>query len=453
MKKNSVILTAMLAAFCMTSCEDDLNPVDPQSVTVDVALATDRNVKLVLTGAYDALSSADLFGGDVLRNSELLAANGEILFSGTFGDALEIFAKETVTSNANVKDFWAGAYETINMANNVLSALDVVVEEDRNRVEGEALFIRGLAYFELVKFFAKPYLEGNPAENAGVPIVITPSRGLDARVKAPRESVAAVYARVIEDLERASALLEFNANNATRATKASVFGILSRVYLQKGDFAKARDAAHAVIASNKFALNSAFETGFNGAVTQEDVFTIPVSVADGTNRMQLFYAATFYGGRGDIRILPKHINLYEAGDKRLALFYEDPANGFTRTGKWTNQFGSIKVIRLAEMYLTRAETNLRLGTSIGAEPLSDVNLIRERAGLDPLEVVTLAATLQERRLELAHEGQRLHDVKRLQETIQEGDRNFPYNDNLLVFPIPQREINLNENLTQNAGYF
>jgi hypothetical protein len=134
------------------------------------------------------------------------------------------------------------------------------------------------------------------------------------------------------------------------------------------------------------------------------------------------------------------------------LFYIDDATDDTRVGKWSNRFGNVKVIRLAEMYLTRAECNQRLGTSIGATPLEDVDYIRDRAGLGTAGSATLGVIINERRLELAHEGQRIHDIKRLQETISEGTVTYPYNSNKLVFPIPQRERDVNSNLMQNAGY-
>src|SRR5690606_25703882 len=96
-----------------------------------------------------------------------------------------------------------------------------------------------------------------------------------------------------------------------------------------------------------------------------------------------------------------HINLYEDDDRRLTdLIYTDD-QGALRTVKYTNTVdGNVKIIRLAEMYLTRAEANLRAGTSIGATPLADINTIRARAGLDPLQSVNLEQVLLERKLEL-----------------------------------------------------
>src|SRR5690606_3367451 len=194
-----------------------------------------------------------------------------------------------------------------------------------------------------------------------------------------------------------------------------------------------------VIASGNYSILPTYANCFNTGTTAEDIFDIPVSTVDGVNNMVTFFAPTASGGRGDIEIQTDHLDLYEVDDDRLDFFFADQGTGETRSGKWTNQFANVKVIRLAEMYLTRAECNQRLGTTVGATPAQDINdIIRDRVGLDPLGVVTLADILLERRLELAHEGERLHDAKRLQESIVEGATVYPYDSDELVFPIPQR---------------
>lgn len=113
-----------------------------------------------------------------------------------------------------------------------------------------------------------------------------------------------------------------------------------------------------------------------------------------------------------------------------------------------NQYANIPIIRLAEIYLIRAECNQRLGTATGAAPLDDYNKVHTRAALPAATAVTLDDILMERRLELAHEGFKYHDVKRLKGIVG----TMPYNDNKLIYPIPQRELEVNKNLVQNPGY-
>ncbi|MCU0382574.1 MAG: RagB/SusD family nutrient uptake outer membrane protein [Cyclobacteriaceae bacterium] len=182
----------------------------------------------------------------------------------------------------------------------------------------------------------------------------------------------------------------------------------------------------------------------NGNATKEDVFAIQVTPQDGTNSLNTFFADPGFGGRGDIFIDPPHFALYEDGDERALLFFDD-----TYTAKFNNQFGNIPIVRLAEMYLTRAECNYRLSSAVGATPLADVNTIRQRANLPPLGSITFVGEiLRERRLELAFEGHLLHDLKRTQSNV-----GFLYFDNpSLIFPIPQREILINPDLVQNEAY-
>ncbi len=450
MKTYKIKILALVGLLSLSfGCEDNLELVDPNNIGPDLALINDKNVKSTLLGGYNGMSAAAFYGGNSLRNGEMLAANNEIVFSGTFNDVSDIYRKEIVTANADVANLWIAAYNTINIANNVLSALEVVNEEDRAQVEGEALFLRGLSYFELVLFYAKPYSAGGTATNPGVPIMLVEDRNSVA--KKPRSSVDEVYAQIIGDLSTAEVQLAEGPEPGI-ATKEAAAAILSRVYLQMADYANARDAANRAIETNNYALQPTVFDAFNGESTSEDLFAIPVSEVDGANNMNLFYASAANGGRGDIEVLPAHLSLYEAIDDRRDLFYIDNATGDTRVGKWENRYASVKVVRLAEMYLTRAEANFRLGTSIGDSPLDDVNYVRDRAGLTLLLTVDLATILNERRIELAHEGQRLHDVKRTQGSISDGITVYQYNNNLLLFPIPQRERNVNPDLTQNDGY-
>ncbi len=142
------------------------------------------------------------------------------------------------------------------------------------------------------------------------------------------------------------------------------------------------------------------------------------------------------------------MDLYEANDDRLALFF-DYGGGYYYSGKWLLQYKNIPLIRLSEMYLTRAEANFRLSTNIGDTPANDMLAIRDRAGLAAIPT-TLNNITNERHLELAHEGQRIHDVKRLRQSVD----GFAYDANKLVLPIPIREINAvgPSILIQNPGY-
>ena len=265
-----------------------------------------------------------------------------------------------------------------------------------------------------------------------------------------------VYQQVLSDLTTAEELLPESNGFFARNYVASA--MLSRVYFQMERFADARDAANRAIevaTENGKSLISNYMDAFNNeADSQEDLFTIQVNAQDPVNNMHLFYSTPDFGGRdGDIAILDNHINLYEDGDERLDQFVVRA--GERRTDKWRDQFRNVKVIRLAEMYLTRAEANFREATSIGTTPLEDINRIRERVGLDEKVTLSLDDILMERRLELAHEGHFIHDVKRTRGTIQDNNTTslqYSFDDPQMVMPVPQREMDANPELVQNPGY-
>lgn len=443
--KNKFII-GILATALFTGCGDMLDIKPTNTIDVSTAVSTSKDVEALIVGAYNSLGDGDLLGGNMLRDSELIGDDGELFWDGTFVDPGEIWTKNMLITNGQAELTWLDAYRTINICNTVLANLDVVTPDKVVRIEGEAKFIRGLMYFELVKTYARTWTDGDPAANLGVPIVTTPNN-LEL---VDRSSVQDVYALILDDLTDAKTLLP--TTNSFFATTYSASGILSRVYMMQNDYANAAIEADVVIESGEFELLDDYADNFNNSAltfdtrddnenaTLEDVFAMQVTSQSGINNMNTFFSTS---GRGDIYIEPAHFALYEAGDERLDLFYDGE-----RTGKWENQFGNVNIIRLAEMYLTRAEANFQQGTSVGETPLQDINTIRDRVGLAPLGVVTLNDILLERHLELAFEGHLIHDIKRTQSSV--GALGF--DEPKLIFPIPNREIILNPDMEQNEDY-
>ena len=457
--KISKYIAALIVILALvTGCADKLDKLPPQAISDQIALNSPENVDKVLVGAYDVLSFGDLFGGEVLRNSELLAADGEIAFTGTFLSPSEIWNKAITTTNGDVAELWLDSYNAINICNNILSALDVYEDPDRRDVvEGEARFIRALLYFELVKFFGQPYSAGNTNSNLGVPLVETPTSGVDESSKVERATVEAVYNFVRDEMTTAAGLLP--AENDIFANSVVANTMLARIYLQLGDYNGALAAANTALtdADGFYFMNTSYDAAFNNESNGlEDVFSVQVTTQDGANSMQTFYASTLNNGRGDIDILAPHLAFYDPLDERQNEYYDD--NGRTRSAKWVNQFANVTTVRLAELYLIRAECNVRLGSSVGDTPSNDLQRTRGRVGLPVIAAPTLNDVFLERKLELAHEGQAIHDFKRTQGAfyaIAGGDGlvdGFAFDANELVYPIPDREINVNENLVQNPGY-
>ncbi|MBX2950894.1 MAG: RagB/SusD family nutrient uptake outer membrane protein [Leadbetterella sp.] len=426
------------------SCDSKLDLMPHQSIDETTALATSQDVIVTLNGAYDGASSINLYGGAIQYMGDLLGDDGDVRFGGSYATLDELWRKTMTTNNTQIQATWLQAYSTINRINNVLAAIDKVAESERDEVEAKALFLRGLTYFDLVRLWGKDFSDGTNTSNPGVPLVTEPTKVVTEADARPRASVAAVYTQAISDLTRAVSL--FSGDPVTGfGSKEAAQAILARIYLQQGNYAGARDAANAVIESGNFSLAGSFADAFKDA-SPETIFSIVVTEQDGTNDLNTFYAPASYQGRGDIRVQPKFLALYSEKDTRGTFFVRASNNTFS--GKFLDRFGDVLVVRLAEMYLIRAEANQRLGTATGNSPLNDVNAIRTRAGAAELKTVNLETILAERKLELAFEGQQVFDAKRLKKNIG----SLPYNAPSLVLPIPLREMDSNKSLTQNEGY-
>lgn len=437
----------LIPALLCVACADQLNLESPQAISAETALSSDQGVKTALIGAYEALGNV-FWRGRVVIIQELLGNDGDQIV-GPFGGIEEVFQKDIVVQNGYTGTVWNQGYICLNRCNNVLASLEAVKEQDRARVEGEARFIRAAVLFELVNLYGKTWVDGNPDVNLGVPLPLTPTRRIDENLLYPRSTVAEVYEVLIEDLVFARDNLP-EVNDALATTYAAS-GLLSRVFLMQEEFALARAEAARIINSDRFILLEDFSSAFNqSADTPEDIFAMQNDFQRGSFELINVYAGRNQGGNGIILITDTHLERYESGDLRQTFFYLDNF-GARRTAKWMQNAsadGNINIMRLAEMYLTRAECHFRLGDPEAA--VADLNLVWARVGLLPLapEELDLEAILKERALELAFEGHSFRDAKRNRKDI--GD--IPFDADRLVLPIPQWEMDINPNLVQNPGY-
>ena len=462
--KKLIAISFLLIFFI--SCDDKLELKPFQSIDQSQALSAEKDVLVTLIGAYDGIQSTSAYGADIMVLSELVGNSEDILFTGTFTGLSDAWKIEMAATNDWARTTWNQGYNVINRCNNVLSAVDKVTSSPatKNRVEGEALLLRSAMYFELIRLYAKTWDDGDNATNPGVPLVLRPTSSITEEDFRARNSVAEVYQQITADLTRAELILP--ATNTIYATKNAAAAIFSRVKLAQGAIgstptqvaalAEARDAADRVINSGSNSLASTFPAIWSTFLTNagnspsEYIFSLKVTTQDGTNTLNNYFgtnAGAGTAGRSDCKITAAHIAKYEATDFRRGYFVVVGGRNYTR--KHLDRFGNVPVVRTAEMFLTRAEANFRLGTSVGDTPLADVNRIRARVGLANLaSIASVSVITTERYLELAFEGGRLHDVKRTRGS-QSGTL---WNSPKLVFPIPQREIDTNTKLIQNPGY-
>ncbi|WP_405207634.1 RagB/SusD family nutrient uptake outer membrane protein [Aquimarina sp. LLG6339-5] len=431
-------------------CEDNLELAPEQSLLPEVATSNPANLQNILTGIYDEAGQAVSYGGQINLASELLGNDTDLSWNGTFEQPAQLIEKQLVPDNTFVRDYWLNAYEVNNQANIVLANLSVFEDEsERNRVEGEAKFLRALVYFDLARLFGQSYDAAGGNSQPAAPIVLDAILNPSDITSPSRNSVEEMYGQVISDLQSAYNLLPDA--NGVFADRYAAQALLARVYLQQGNYRGARDAADDVLQNSGHSLTATYDGAFNNdGDSSEDVFAWQVTSQDGVNQMNTFWAGQAFGGRSgnpDVSINSSFFDVFDdVNDDRSQFFYT--TSGGTATTKWQSQFANIPFLRIAEMHLIRAEANFRLTTAIGLDPLAEINALRGRSNAVALGAVTLQDIIDERKRELAFEGFSLHDIKRLQGVV--GPLN--YDDNFLVMPVPQRERDANPNLMQNPGY-
>ena len=459
----------------ISSCDEKLDLKPKQSIDASTALTTPENIQAALVGAYLQARDADIFGSTFNEYSELLAASTDLVFLGTYEQPREIINKEIAVTNSYPEDTWIEAYELINICNTLLDpeTCAILDAQDATRVEGEAKFLRGWVLFEMTRLFGLPYEAGQMNEQLGVPIVTTPTNEVSDAVNVARNTVEECYTQALSDLTDAKDKLP--PTNDVYATTYAASAVLARIYLQMNDFPNAAVEANRVIQSGYYSLTETPLDAFNNhSAVSEDIFAFQNNVASNTEWLTVMYASLNGMGRGDYDIQQVFLDTFDPADLRgmyqgeaemddsytianiTKMYYYGVGsilnNGGINTAKWGDYYANIPLIRLAEMYLVRAEANFEsTGPHIGPNsPLQDINVIRDRALAPSLTgPVTQNQIRQERYWELCWEGHRLHDLKRWQLDIEEG---LPYDAGNLILPIPFREMEANELLVQNTWY-
>jgi hypothetical protein len=435
-------MTCVAAALVLAACDSPLDTNPTASIDAETALTTPRGVELALNGAYRSLQSGNLWGNVQMTYPDLYADNLE--FTGTFQTDREVGNRNVSTSNGQVLSTWSSLYDGISRVNYLLEAIPSVsglTDAQQSQYRGEALFLRGLMYSVLT------------AWHGDVPIMNDPARGVDENSLVARSPQADVYAMIVTDLEEAATLLSPTLRDG-RATQGAANALLARVYLEMGSNALARDRATAVISNTAYDLVDDYASIWTSKFSDESIFELPFSI-NNSNSLAFWYFPASLGGRLGYAPTAEFYNAFEAGDERrdAQIGIEGGQRYARKYFRVANGDDNVVVLRLAEMYLIRAEANARLNAD-PAVVRADIDIVRDRAELAPLPATVdtqaelLDAILRERRFELAYEGLRFFDLRR--HGVAMTVLGIPAER--LLFPIPQGERDVNPNLTQNTGY-
>ena len=492
---------AILAA-SLSSCVNDWLDVAPSDGTdADAALTSSSDLAAARTGMYKALkgnsSLVDYYGqqffvyGDVHAGDDYQYNNiGGSNRASFYYDMNYQTASEFNTSTVS----WQSPYVVIGRANRIIAAAEGGALSDAaeakatiDQYAAEAKVLRALAHFDLVRIYGKPYTEDQGA-SLGVPLV---TEVLESNVKPARSTVAEVYTQVVKDLTEA---ISSNAlATETEPGYVSVWGakaILSRVYLNMGDYANALSVAEDIIKNSGAALwtRDQYFKAWDASTPNESEFLFRLNVAGSTDSNDLNGIGNLQQREGykEMVATKKFVDMLTSDpeDVRNEMFLPATAAKEVATygtnkvylNKLRGQGGNLRnvtivpIIRLSEVYLTAAECAFRNNDKTKAvEYLNDLvkNRTTTEASLATVDNITLERILIERRKELIGEGQRYFDALRNNETItrytSEADKgwhktlskdaqSFDRDYFKAIAAIPQAEINANPNIKQNTGY-
>lgn len=492
---------AILAA-SLSSCVNDWLDVAPSDGTdADAALTSSSDLDAARTGMYKALkgnsSFVDYYGqqffvyGDVHAGDDYQYNNiGGSNRASFYYDMNYQTASEFNTSTVS----WQSPYVVIGRANRIIAAAEggklsdaVEAKAKIEQYAAESKVLRALAHFDLVRIYGKPYTEDQGA-SLGVPLV---TEVLESNAKPARSTVAEVYTQVVKDLTEA-----ISSNALATETKpgyVSVWGakaILSRVYLNMGDYANALSVAEDIIKNSGAALwtRDQYLKAWDASTPNESEFLFRLNVAgsDDNNDLNGIGNLQQRDGYKEMVATKKFVDMLTSDPKDVRNDMFLPAKAEKEVAvygtnkvflnKLRGQGGNLRnvtivpIIRLSEVYLTAAECAFRNNDKTKAvEYLNDLvkNRTTTEASLATVDNITLERILIERRKELIGEGQRYFDALRNNETItrytSEADKGWhktlskeaqSFNRDYFkaIAAIPQAEINANPNIKQNTGY-
>jgi hypothetical protein len=488
MKKIPIIFLSLIVAGSITSCQKflDLKPVS-KGIYVDnqgsdsVAYKTANEVEAALGGVYSDFRN-EYFELDYFVNGD---AQSDDAYAGADNPAnFQIDDYNIDATNSNVSRDWRYLYAAIGKANPVINNVDSVPDPAlsdtrRSQIKGEAKFIRAYMYFQLVQQWGDVPLQLK--EVTTISAETLPE--IYPLLFPPRAPMADVYAQIVSDLEYAAANVPVSGSDKGYVTKGAANAMLAKVYatIEPHDWTKVQQYCDAVI-SGGYSLLPEYDQLWDNEHenSSEAIFEINY---EGTSSSGNWGASMFMGMDWKKFNVPSN-DLVAAFDnendiirKNSSIMFDDvsgiwsdnnwPQEEYPFVNKYRNYISpspqNYIFLRLADIILLKAEALNELGDVSGAANL--VNQIRTRVQLSNTTAANQAdmrlAIEKERRLELAFEGHRWFDLKRtgraievISNTTGPDGSNYGYvlTQNELLWPIPQGELDLNLELTQNPGY-
>jgi len=458
------VLIKVVLAMLVASCDDLLDTEPTTSASSERIIESAEGMDAVLTSAYDRLRSESIYRYWVPGGAEVLADNSELhpINSGRFSGQ----ADNAIGSHFST-GLWSTSYRLINEANIIIDGADATetTQVHRDRLKGEAHFMRAIAYQELLRVYS--YEPNHPKHSdwsEGVIMRTEPTLGLSRADVRPRGTVLEGYQLVESDYLEAISLLDGNDRSSVYfAGEAAAHAGLARLYLYWERWDDALNHAGQAISGARGQLVDYSEYGniFDMLPNPESIFELSFDQLHGSSGSM---NAVTHPPPGWFDALPSAelLALYEEDDLRNNLFamHDD---GYPYILKYTGTVGSntdhLPVFRVSEMILIQAEAHYEMNNETAA--IEALETLRSHRGLGAYEVAPSGADLlheilDERSRELAFEGHRWFDLKRRAMDVPKPAVNLnppvPYDDVRILAPLSSTQVENNEYLNQNPGY-
>jgi starch-binding outer membrane protein, SusD/RagB family len=458
------LVFSLMLVLAITACEKLLDTEPTTSVSSEVVVTTASGMDAIITSAYDRLRAEDLYRYWIPAAPDVLADNIQLhpVNSGRFRNQAENQPGSHFTTGV-----WSTAYRLINEVNIVIDAVErtETTQRHKDRLLGEALFLRAIAYQELLRIYS--YEPNHPKAsqwNRGVIMRITPVLGLSEADLRGRGTILEGYQQVEKDYLQAIPLLEGNDRGLVYfADAAAAHAGLARLYLYWERWADALTHAQHAFSKAKGSLQDFSTSGniFDQLPNPESIFELSFDLNHGSSGS---LNAVTHPPPGWFDALPSNelLALYDEEDLRNNLFAVH-TDGYPYILKYTGTAGTntdhIPVFRVAEMLLIQAEAHYELGN--GPAAIEALELLRSHRGLTAYEnppsgPALLEEIYDERRRELAFEGHRWFDLKRramdVPKPLGPGHFPVPFDDYRILADLSTTQVENNPNLEQNPGY-
>jgi len=368
----------------------------------------------------------------------------------------------------------------IRACNNDLAKEDVNYAPNKDRIMGECYFLRAVCHFELVRYWALPWGATDGNTHPGIVLNYEPVEDRDSQIK-PRASVAEVYDYIIKDLQEAERLLPdtyipgvHSAVYEGRAYKDAARGYLAKVYFTQRNYAKAKEMIDLLIGATpgiivnhplQASLTQLYSTRGAANTDPECIYQTTSSTAissslatfwNSTNTESVFSRSATIEPKGIATTQFFADAKFTTGDQRRNLFKTLPDGRITPTKYSLVDHFNIPLIRSAEMALNRAEI-FALDNNL-SDAIADCNAVRARAQIPLLAMPRTQARLldsirTERIRELCFEGDRYHNLKRLQLSFGPGERTgvqpVAWDSKQLVLKYTEEDMARNPELVNN----